>query len=75
MAFGNIALDHILRNEFGKLVVLNKGTYGSTDIEVVTSTEKVVDIDKYYNKERLRPFYNVFEGQPLFIMASQIAAK
>ncbi len=75
MAFGNIALDHIQRKEFGKLVVLNKGTYGSTDIEVVTSTEKVVDIDKYYNKERLRPFYNVFEDQPLFIMASQIAIK
>jgi len=75
MAFGNIALDHVLRKEFGKLVVLNNGTYGSTDIEVVTSMSKVVDIDKYYNQERLRPFYNVFEGQPLFIMASSLAKK
>lgn len=75
MAFGNIALDHVLRKEFGKLVVLNNGAYGSTDVEVVTSMEKVVDIDKYYNQERLRPFYNVFEGQPLFIMASSIAKK
>lgn len=75
MAFGNIALDHVLRKEFGKLVVLNNGAYGSTDIEVVTSMEKVVDIDKYYNKERLRPFYNVFEGQPLFIMASSLSKR
>lgn len=75
MAFGNIALDHVLRKEFGRLVVLNEGAYGSTDIEVVTSMEKVVDIDKYYNRERLRPFYNVFEGQPLFIMASSISKK
>tara|TARA_R100001143_G_scaffold61071_1_gene61174 strand:+ start:17375 stop:18589 length:1215 start_codon:yes stop_codon:yes gene_type:complete len=75
MAFGNIALDHVLRKEFGKLVVLNNGSYGSTDIEVVTSMEKVVDIDKYYNRERLRPFYNVFEGQPLFIMASSLSKK
>ena len=75
MAFGNIALDHVLRKEFGRLVVLNQGAYGSTNIEVVTSMEKVVDIDKYYNRERLRPFYNVFEGQPLFIMASSIAKK
>ena len=75
MAFGNIALDHVLRKEFGKLVVLNNGAYGSTDIEVVTSMEKVVDIDKYYNRERLRPFYNVFEGQPLFIMASSLSKK
>lgn len=75
MAFGNIALDHILRKEYGKLVVLNNGEYGSTDIEVVTSMEKVVDIAKYYNQERLRPFYNIFEGQPLFIMASSLAKK
>lgn len=75
MAFGNIALDHVLRKEFGKLVVLNNGSYGSTDIEVVTSMEKVVDIDKYYNQERLRPFYNVFEGQPLFIMASSLSKR
>lgn len=75
MAFGNIALDHVLRKEFGKLVVLNNGAYGSTDIEVVTSMSKVVDIDKYYNRERLRPFFNVFEGQPLFIMASSLAKK
>ncbi len=75
MAFGNIALDHVIRKEFGKLVVLNNGSYGSTDIEVVTSMEKVVDIDKYYNQERLRPFYNVFEGQPLFIMASSLAKR
>lgn len=75
MAFGNIALDHVLRKEFGRLVVLNNGAYGSTEIDVVTSMEKVVDIDKYYNRERLRPFYNVFEGQPLFIMASSITKK
>jgi ATP-dependent phosphofructokinase / diphosphate-dependent phosphofructokinase len=64
-----------MRKEFGRLVVLNNGKYGNVPVDVVTSTEKVVDIDKYYNKERLRPFYNVFEDQPLFIMASQIARK
>ncbi|MEX0944347.1 MAG: 6-phosphofructokinase [Balneolaceae bacterium] len=75
MAFGNIALDHVLRKEYGRLVVLNNGTYGSTDINVVTSSDKVVDIDKYYNMDRLRPFYNVFENQPLFIMASSLSKK
>src|SRR6266436_5519222 len=29
-----------------------------------------VKVDKYYNKERLRPLYTDFEMQPLFIMAS-----
>ncbi len=75
MAFGNIAFDLINRGEYGRLVVLNNGSYGDIPVDVVTSMEKVVDIDKYYNKERYRPFYNVFENQPLFIMASQIATK
>jgi 6-phosphofructokinase len=73
MAFGNIAFDLVMRGEFGKLVVLNNGKYGSTDLEVIANNSKLVDVEKYYNTERLRPYYNVFEGQPLFIMASQIA--
>ena len=39
-------------------------------IEVVSSTKKTVNVEKYYNKERLRPLYIDFEMQPLFIMAS-----
>lgn len=73
MAYGNIALDLVLRKEFGRLVVLNNGKYGSVPIEIVTSTSKVVDVEKFYNTERYRPYYNIFENQPLFIMASQIA--
>lgn len=73
MAYGNIALDLVLRKEFGRLVVLNNGKYGNVPVDVVTSTSKVVDVEKYYNTERYRPFYNIFEDQPLFIMASQIA--
>jgi hypothetical protein len=39
-------------------------------IEVVSSKKKVVDIDRYYNCERLRPHYKNFEEKPLFIMTS-----
>lgn len=73
MAYGNIALDLVLRKEFGRLVVLNKGQYGNVPVDVVTSTSKVVDVEKFYNTERYRPYYNIFENQPLFIMASQLA--
>jgi 6-phosphofructokinase 1 len=38
-------------------------------IEVVVSTKKLVDVDKHYNTERLRPHYKRFAMQPLFIMA------
>lgn len=72
MAFGNLALDLILQNVYGRLVVLNNGRYSNIPIEVVTSRSKVVNVEKHYNTERLRPFYNSFENQPLFIMASEM---
>jgi 6-phosphofructokinase 1 len=70
MAYGNLALDLILRGSQGRLVVLKNGRYDNVPIEVVTSTKKLVNTDKYYNKERLRPLFTDFEMQPLFIMAS-----
>src|SRR6476659_1972291 len=69
MAFGNLALDLILRKEFGRLVSIHKGFYDSVPITSVTSEKKVVDVPKYYNTARLRPIYE-FDGAPLFIMTS-----
>ena len=69
MAFGNLALDLILKKNFGRLVSIHKGFYDSVPITSVTSDKKVVDVSKYYNTERLRPIYD-FDGAPLFIMTS-----
>jgi 6-phosphofructokinase 1 len=69
MAFGNLALDLILENQYGRLVSVHKGFYDSVPITHVTSERKVVDVKKYYNTERLRPIYE-FDGAPLFIMTS-----
>src|SRR5215467_2950613 len=70
VAYGNLALDLILHGHHGRLVILKNGRYDNMPIEAVTSTKKTVNVDKYYNKERLRPLYTDFEMQPLFIMAS-----
>jgi 6-phosphofructokinase 1 len=70
MAYGNLALDMILNRIHGRLIVLKNGRYDNVPIDVVTSTKKVVDVDKFYNKERLRPSYTDFEMMPLFIMTS-----
>jgi 6-phosphofructokinase len=69
MAFGNLALDLILRKEYGRLVSIHRGFYDSVPITSVTSEKKVVDVSKYYNTDRLRPIYQ-FDGAPLFIMTS-----
>ncbi len=69
MAFGNLALDLVARKEYGRLVSIHRGFYDSVPIASVTSEKKVVDVAKYYNTDRLRPFYK-FDGAPLFIMTS-----
>lgn len=70
MAYGNLALDLILKNIHGRLVVLKNGRYDDMPIDVVVSSKKVVNVERYYNTERLRPRYSSFEMQPLFIMTS-----
>ena len=69
MAFGNLALDLILKKQYGRLVSIHRGFYDSVDIGNVTAEKKVVDVPKYYSTDRLRPIYN-FDGAPLFIMTS-----
>jgi len=69
MAFGNLALDLILKKQYGRLVSIHKGFYDSVPITSVTSEKKVVDVKKYYSADRLRPIYD-FDGAPLFIMTS-----
>ena len=71
MAYGNLALDLILKGIHGRLVVLRNGRYDNMPIDVVTSTKKVVNVHKYYNTDRLRPYFHTFEMNPLFIMTSE----
>ncbi|MCK6619873.1 MAG: ATP-dependent 6-phosphofructokinase [Calditrichaceae bacterium] len=72
MAFGNLALDMVLSKISGRLVSLRQGTYDSVPIDVVVGPKKLIDVDKYYNKERLRPKYESFNRRPLFIMTSEV---
>jgi len=71
MAYGNLALDLILQGIHGRLVVLRNGRYDNLPIDVVTSTKKIVNVDKFYNTERYRPHYHTFAMNPLFIMTSE----
>ncbi|MFA5729233.1 MAG: 6-phosphofructokinase, partial [Candidatus Neomarinimicrobiota bacterium] len=70
MAYGNIAFELILKGRSGLLVNLRNGIYGHTNLEVVTSTKKVVNVEKFYETDRLRPKYKSFENKPYFIMTS-----
>jgi 6-phosphofructokinase len=71
MAYGNIALDLLLKNVHGRLVVLQNGRYGDVPIETVTATKKVVNIHEHYNTDRLRPQFSSFENKPFFLMTGE----
>ena len=69
MAYGNLALDLILKGVHGRIVVLQNGRYDNVPIDVVASSKKIVKIEDY-NTERLRPYYHSFEMKPFLLMAS-----
>jgi ATP-dependent phosphofructokinase / diphosphate-dependent phosphofructokinase len=71
MAFGNLALDLVLRGVSGRLVSLHNGIYDNVSIDVVTGRKKVVDVDRYYHVDRMRPVYD-FNRMPVFIMTSDV---
>lgn len=70
MAYGNLALDLVLKKVHGRLVVLKNGRYDNIPVDIVASTKKSVNVDRFYNTERLRPKFESFEMNPLFIMTS-----
>ncbi len=72
MAFGNLALDLILKGLHGRLVVLKNGRYDNVPIEVITSRKKLVNVAQFYNTDRYRPNFESFNMKPLFIMTSEL---
>jgi 6-phosphofructokinase len=69
MAFGNLALDLVLRHMTGRLIAVRNGVYDNLPLDVVNGRKKVVDVERYYSVDRLRPIYD-FHRQPIFIMTS-----
>ena len=72
MAYGNIALDLVLRKQFGRLVVLKDGRYDNIPVDFIASTKKVVDVERFYHTDRLRPKFESFEMTPLFSMSKEM---
>ena len=71
MAFGNLALDLVLRGVSGRLVSVRNGVYDNVPVDVVVGRKKVVDVSRYYSTDRMRPIYD-FHRQPIFIMTSDV---
>ncbi len=68
MAFGNLALELILKGIHGRLIIVKSGRYDNAPLEVVVNQKKCINVKKYYDTERLRPRYKSFEFQPLLVI-------
>ncbi len=67
MAYGNIALNLIKKNDTGKLAALQGGKYTAIPLDSVISGKKYADIDSYYDKENYLPKVKAFLGHPMFL--------
>ncbi len=72
MAYGTLALELVQKGTSGRLVCVRNGVYDNVPIDVIIGTKKVVDIEKYYHPDRLRPRYRSFDRSPVFLMSGAI---
>ncbi len=68
MAYGNMALELIMKGVSGRLTVLKNGRYGNAPLDVIVHDKKRVDVRRHYSVERLRPKYKSMEFQPMLVM-------
>jgi 6-phosphofructokinase 1 len=71
MAYGNLALDLVLSSSHGRLVALRAGRYSDVPIDIVTAKAKVVNVERDYDTERLRPSYKSFRDRSFFPTTSE----
>ncbi len=71
MAYGNLALDLLMRRVHGRLVVLKNGRYDDVPIDCIAGAKKLVNVAEHYNINRLRPNFKSFHMKPLFIMTGE----
>ena len=67
MAYGNLAMQLIQREEYGKLVALQGGRYTTVPIETVLAAKKHVAVEAYYDKANYKPKVKDFLGVPMFL--------
>ncbi len=67
MSYGNLAMQLIQREEYGKLVALQGGRYTTVPVEIVLTGKKQVDVEAYYDKVNYKPKVKDFLGVPMFL--------
>jgi ATP-dependent phosphofructokinase / diphosphate-dependent phosphofructokinase len=65
--YANMALNLIDRDEPGRMVSLQRGTYTSVPLATIMQGVKRVDVDALYDEKRYRPLVRQVDGKPMFL--------
>jgi 6-phosphofructokinase 1 len=65
--FATLAADLILAGKTGRLVSIQGGRYTTEPLEIVGEGRKLVDVEKFYDRERYRPNIVGVMGLPMFL--------
>jgi ATP-dependent phosphofructokinase / diphosphate-dependent phosphofructokinase len=65
--YANIAMDLILKRQFGNMVALRDGKYTHVPADSVKMGSKNVDVDELYDGDSYRPRIQKMEGKPMFL--------
>jgi 6-phosphofructokinase len=65
--YGHLAVQLIKNGQTGRMVALNDGRYTSVPVNTITSAEKRVDVDKFYDVRNYRPRIQEYIGMPMFL--------
>jgi 6-phosphofructokinase len=66
-SYANLAIDLIIKNEFGKMVALHEGKYTTVPIDTLAQGFKRVDVEELYDAEQYRPKVSHISGKPMFL--------
>jgi 6-phosphofructokinase len=67
MSYGQLAIQLIKRNEYGKMVGLHGGKYATVPVDMILAGKKRVDVPSFYDIENYRPKIRDFMGVPMFL--------
>ena len=67
MSYANLAVDHVLRRDTGRMMSLQSGVYTTVPIRVITRAHRRVDIEEFYDTEQYRPKVAHQMGKPMFL--------
>jgi 6-phosphofructokinase 1 len=66
-SYANLAVDHVLQKQYGRMVSLQSGVYTTVPLAGITRKAKRVDVEEFYDSENYLPKVAHQMGKPMFL--------